>query len=90
MAYGYTVVTVAEATDAVFKMGSDAGLACWVNGERVHFAPAPRTLKVDQDSVKGSLKKGENRILLKIGQQSGPWGFCLRITDAAGKPLQLR
>jgi len=90
MAYGYTVVTVAEATDAVFKMGSDAGLACWVNGERVHFAPAPRTLKVDQDSVKVRLKKGENRILLKIGQQSGPWGFCLRITDAAGKPLQLR
>ena len=90
MAYGYTVVQVAEDTDAVLRMGSDAGLACWVNGERVHFAPAPRALKVDQDSVKVRLKKGENRILLKIGQQSGPWGFCLRITDAAGKALELR
>ena len=90
MAYGHTLVKVAEDTDAVLRLGSDAGLACWVNGERVHFAPAPRTLKVDQDSVKVRLKKGENRILLKIGQQSGPWGFCLRITDAAGKPLQLR
>ena len=90
MAYGYTVVQVAEDTDAVLRMGSDAGLGCWVNGERVHFAPAPRALKVDQDSVKVRLKKGENRILLKIGQQSGPWGFCLRITDAAGKALELR
>ena len=90
MAYGYTVVRVAEDTDAVLRMGSDAGLACWVNGERVHFAPAPRSLKVDQDSVKVRLKKGENRILLKIGQQSGPWGFCLRLTDAAGKALELR
>jgi hypothetical protein len=90
MAYGYTVVKVPEDTDAVFRMGSDAGLACWVNGERVHFAPAPRSLKVDQDSVKVRLKKGENRILLKIGQQSGPWGFCLRLTDAAGKALELR
>ena len=90
MAYGYTVVQVAEDTDAVLRMGSDAGLACWVNGERVHFAPAPRALKVDQDSVKVRLKKGENRILLKIGQQSGPWGFCLRVTDAAGNALELR
>ena len=66
MAYGYTVVKVAEDTDAVFRMGSD------------------------QDSGKVRLKKGENRVLLKIGQQSGPWGFCLRITDAAGKALELR
>ncbi len=90
MAYGYTVIQVAEDTEAVFRMGSDAGLACWLNGQRVHFAPAPRDLKVDQDSVKVLLKKGENRILLKIGQQSGPWGFCLRITDAAGKALKLQ
>lgn len=89
LTYAYTEVDSAETRDVVFKMGSDDGMACWLNGERIHLASAPRGLTVDEDSVKAKLKAGKNKILLKIANTGGDWGFAFRVTDAEGKPLML-
>ena len=88
-AYLYTEITVKNACDAVFKLGSDDQIVCWLNGVKVHANRVNRGLGVDQDSVDVKLGAGVNRILLKVLNDSGGWGACLRVTDRAGKPSEL-
>ncbi len=90
LTYAYTELDSPREQDVLFKMGSDDGIACWLNGERIHANNAARGLQVDQDVVKARLAAGKNKILLKITNNSGPWEFCFRITDPGGKPLQLK
>ena len=52
-------------------------------------ARANRRLALDQDSVKATLRPGKNKVLLKVNNVGGGWGFALRITDPEGKPLEL-
>ena len=89
LAYAYTELEVNEARDVVFKMGGDDGIACWLNGKRVHYKPVSRELAVDQDAVPARLEPGKNKILLKVNNVSGDWGFAFRITDRQGKPVDL-
>ncbi len=86
-AYLYAEISVKSACDALFKMGSDDQIACWLNGVKVHAYRASRGLEVDKDTVEVKLTEGVNRILLKILNDTLDWGACLRITDRAGKPL---
>lgn len=90
LTYAYTEIEAPSAMDALFKMGSDDGIACWLNGERIHIADQPRGLVVDQDVVKAKLQAGKNKILLKISNGGGDWGFAFRTTDGDGKPLSFR
>ena len=85
--YAFSELNAAAETEVQFKLGSDGGIACWLNGERLHFKNVTRALKVDEDTIPARLKKGKNRLLLKISQESGPWAFCFRITDREGKPV---
>jgi len=62
-------------------IGSDDGNKVWVNGELVHSNNVARGFTVDQDSAAATLKKGENIILMKITQNSMPWGASLRIEE---------
>jgi hypothetical protein len=52
-----------------------------VNGKLVHTRRIDRVLTPDQDRIEIDLAKGRNRILLKVDQGGGPWGFCFRIED---------
>ena len=86
----YAEVSVERAADVILKIGSDDGVVCWLNGERVHANNASRPVRVDEDAAEAKLKAGTNTILLKILQGAGGWGFCLRITDTDGRPLEFR
>ncbi len=86
-AYLYAEVTVDGARDAFFKLGSDDQIACWLNGVKVHANKVNRGLGVDQDTVAVKLAKGANRVLLKVLNDGGGWGACLRITGGDDKPL---
>lgn len=89
LAYAYTEIEAKAAKDVIFKIGSDDGVACWLNGRRIHYNPAARGLVVDEDKIPARLEGGTNRVLLKVNNLGGDWGFVLRITDPAGKPLDL-
>lgn len=89
IAYAYTEFDVPEDRELLFKMGSDDGIACWLNGERIHYLPASRSYQLDQDTVPVTLKKGNNKVLVKIGQGSGDWTFSFRTTDRDGRPVVL-
>jgi HEAT repeat protein len=61
------------------RIGSDDGVKLWINGRLVHANNVARGFTPDQDSATATLKKGENILLMKITQNSMPWGASLRI-----------
>lgn len=87
--YAFAVVERAQAQEILCKSGSDDSIAIWVNGKLVHENNAARGVTVDDDSAPATLVAGANRILVKIGQGGGGFGFCLRLTDSKGTPLDL-
>lgn len=86
-AYLYTEVKTSTAGPALLKLGSDDQVACWLDGHKVHAFEGNRSLQPDQDVVPVTLSAGTHRILLKVLNEGGGWGACLRITDPAGRPL---
>jgi CubicO group peptidase (beta-lactamase class C family) len=79
-AVGYAAATI-EAPDEesrVVGLGSDDAVRVWLNGELVHEHSAPRALAADQDVFPVKLKKGTNRLLIKVTNDSGDWGFAFR------------
>jgi len=87
LAYAYTVLTLAEATDATLAFGRDDGLTVWVNGQELYNEHGPSALGSQEHSVRTRLLAGENHILVKCTQGGGDWGFYLRATTPDGKPL---
>jgi HEAT repeat protein len=87
-AYMYAEVKVEQAQDVLFKCGSDDGMKLWLNGQQIHRAPQPRSLKVDEDSIEAHLEAGANKVLVKVVQGGGGWEACIRLTDREGKALK--
>jgi hypothetical protein len=42
---------------------------------------------IDKYTIPATLKPGKNSILVKVCEETGGWGFYLRITDIDGKPF---
>lgn len=83
-------------TGLVLNVGSCGKLKIWINGHPVYsYEKGDRPLKPDTDKVDGILlRKGYNRIVVKYLDNEGDYRnnrkFCLRFTDAAGQPIQIR
>ena len=82
VAYAYTIVEAPEPMLALLGVGSDDGVAIWLGGERVHYRHLPRGARIDDDYVVVRLQKGANRLLVKVDDSGGDWGFMLRFLDA--------
>ncbi len=64
---------------AELLVGSDDGVAVWMNGEScLSHLDIARGLVVDQDRVPVSLRAGHNVILVKVSQYGGGCGVCVR------------
>ncbi len=85
VAYGLTYLYSPEDREAVLLLGSDDGVRLWVNDLLVHTNPTYRGAYPDQDRVKVSLKAGWNKVLIKVLQGAGGWGYYLRIPDPKGE-----
>jgi predicted esterase len=77
--YAFTKIYMKEAGKYLLALGSDEGVCIWVNGKKVHYKLIKRSIREDDDLVRVTLKKGENRILVKVEQGWGGWGFMLRV-----------
>lgn len=85
--YFALVVESATEQEAVFQIGSDDGVAAWLNGKKVHANDAHRPLAPNEDRFKGKLKAGKNVFVAKVRNGDGGGGFCLTIGAAA--PVKL-
>ena len=67
---------------------NDAGRA-YINGQVVFSHEKPRSLEPDATIVNGiTLVKGQNVVILKVANETGNWGGCLRFMDKNGTPIR--
>lgn len=88
-AYAYAEINAPRAREIHLRIGSDDGVICWLNGERLHANNTSRGWGPDQDTVKARLKQGDNRLLMKIIQGGGPWAFSVRLANTQNRPIDL-
>jgi hypothetical protein len=79
--YGLAYVLSPDDRDATLLLGSDDGVRVWINGGIVHTNPVYRAARPDLDRVAVRLRKGWNKVLIKVLQGAGGWGFYLRFAD---------
>ena len=82
--YLHRVLTADKEMDVTLYLGSDDGLAVFLNGKRVHANDVPRGPSPDSDKVNVKLIKGDNELLLKIVNRTGGWGYYFNMTPYKG------
>lgn len=83
VAYAWAEIESPEATTAILGIGSDDGVKVWLNGELIHENWIERGVNKDDDVIGIALREGKNRILLKVQNGGGGWGFVCRVMDDA-------
>ena len=97
--YAYTELESPRDQDVELRCGADDNLLVWLNGEQILARRQwLNGTRLDRFSAPASLKKGTNRVLVKICQ--GPqhknpavpnnWSLQLRFCDATGAAVGLR
>ena len=67
---------------ALLYIGSNDALKVWVNGTELLTKNVQRDAAADQEQVQVTLKPGNNALLLKVVNYSGPSGFYFRMESA--------
>ncbi len=86
-AYVETAIWSEAAQPARLAVGSDDGVKVWLNGTLVHSNPVQRGLVPGEDLVDITLQQGWNRLVLKVVNASGGWGFSCGVRPAEGREL---
>lgn len=81
-AYGYAEINSVHARDCVLKIGSDDGIAIWLNNELVHERDVKRPFRPGDDQASVHLRAGMNRLLVKLSQHDGKWGWSVAVPKA--------
>jgi len=87
--YAYSEFELPEAQSLLLKIGSDDGYKCWFNGKVVGQWQGRRAYRSENDVLRVEGVKGVNRVLLKITQHGGGWGFGARVTTPSNDPIDL-
>jgi tetratricopeptide (TPR) repeat protein/transglutaminase-like putative cysteine protease len=88
-AYALTAVESPRDQRVQLWAGASGAVKVWVNGALVLSDAAYHLPRLDQLGAWVTLRRGPNRILLKLSHQQGRMGFYLRLADATGAPLAL-
>lgn len=86
-AYAWISFTSPEQREAEIRFDSDDQGKVYLNGKKVYAHRRTRGASIDRRTIPVTLIEGENTILVKVCNESLPWGFYLRITDTDGKPF---
>lgn len=90
LSYGYTEFQSDAEQAAIIALGTNDGCRVWLNGEPIFDHASARGLVLDGDLVPVLLKKGTNRILLKVENQGAKWGFSCRLLPIDQKDFSSR
>ncbi|MGD2294487.1 MAG: DUF2961 domain-containing protein [Candidatus Aminicenantes bacterium] len=83
--YGLVYVHASEPLNTHLLVGSDDGVRIWLNDRLTHTNPAYRGCYPDQDKIPVQLQAGWNKLLIKVLQGGGGWGFYVRFVDPDGQ-----
>ncbi len=97
--YACTWILSPQDRDILFLVGSNSIMKLYVNGKEVYAFKKQRNAVADDDTVRVHLIKGENQLLVKVGNSQynyilpfwggidWGWGFYLRLLNTKFKPL---
>ena len=74
--------------DRELSIGSDDSFKIWLNGKLIANKYITRGLAPDQDKIKVRLAKGKNKLLFKISNGGGGYGFYFK-TEAIPLPSEV-
>lgn len=87
--YAQTFVNSPDDQDVYLRAGTSGSLKIWVNDAPVSSIPEERNCDLDIYGYKVKLNRGNNRILVQIGQSEiTAANFMMRITDENAHPVQ--
>ncbi len=76
--YAYAQIIMSEGKEFILGVGSDDAVKIWINGNLIHSNWTARGLFIDNDLIHVKLKKGINKILVKIQNRGSSWAFACR------------
>lgn len=79
IAYAYTEVYAPSSRKVKLYLGSDDGIKVWLNGKNIFTNDLERDFIYDEDKLDLSLNSGWNRLLIKVSNAKGYWGFSARL-----------
>lgn len=74
--------------DVIMAVGSNDQGRIYFNGVDIYAFTEARTLMLDADKGKVTLKKGVNVIVFKIINEQNSWQGAMRLLDRSGAPLR--
>jgi tetratricopeptide (TPR) repeat protein len=75
--------------DVALRFASPGPVKIWVGGALVVARDVVRAPAFDQDAAPARLRRGWNRILVKTTVTELPWRLALRVTEPAGRALDV-
>lgn len=90
-AAGYMVTYIEcerDCPDVIMAVGSNDEGRIYFNGTDIYLFSEPRTLMLDADKGKVTLKKGINVIVFKVINEQNAWQGAMRLLDKSGAPLK--
>ena len=88
---GYAVTYIeseTEQSDVIMAVASNDEGRIYFNGVDIYVFGEPRTLMLDADKGKVTLKKGLNVVVFKIINEQGNWQGAMRLLHKGGAPLK--
>ncbi len=86
--YALAVVDAPRDERVKLHLGASGAVKVFVNGVLVLADPSYHAARIDQGAVAFALRKGPNRILVKLCHAQGRLGFYARLADEEGEPLR--
>ena len=84
-AYALAVVVAPRDERVRLWFGGSGAAKVWLNGVLAVEDPTYHAARLDQRGVAVTLRKGPNRLLVKLCHQDGTMGFYLRLCDDCGE-----
>ena len=85
--YAYAIMNVNKDRTVRLGLSHNDGLKIFLNGEQVYKNHSAEIV-LNSIPLIVRLKKGDNRLLLKIDEKTGGWGFGLSVKTITGKKVE--
>ncbi len=87
VAYAVAYLSTPGARTADLGVESDDDVAVWLNGIRIHRHVVTRAVRMETDTVTVRLRAGVNRLVYKIVNRDGGFGFGGRVLGSSPDPI---
>ena len=84
VAYGLIYIDSPDEREVQFRFGTDDGSKVWLNDREIWKLNRADPAIFDDNKKTVILKKGRNKVLIKVLNTVGDWGFFFRVTDENG------